>query len=260
MKLFGKIALAVMALLTLESVSAQNDTLLVVSFNLRFGEKASMAQIARFINSTNADLVALQECDWNTSRERAPLQSGVRFINELACMTEMFGIYGKAIDYRGGYYGVGILSRRPIISSKRVLLPCEPGTEQRVMLVAEIEMSDSTRLTFINTHLDVKSDSMRLAQTRFITEYVDNQFVGNIILAGDMNDGYESRALSEGLRSWQTMTGTEYTFSVENPRLKIDHIYVRAPLGVELLSTKVHTEIRLSDHFPIESTFIIKNQ
>ena len=74
-----------------------SDTLKVMTYNLRFGELASMEEIAEFISSENPDLVALQECDWDTARERAPKQNGVKFINELAYRTGMFGSIWKRL-------------------------------------------------------------------------------------------------------------------------------------------------------------------
>ena len=117
-KKFSFIAVAV-AILFCTASFAGDGKLRVMSYNLRFGELATMAEIGSYIKSVDADVVALQECDWDTHRERATHQNGVKFINELAHETGMFGIYGKTIDYRGGYYGIGLLSRYPIIQIGR---------------------------------------------------------------------------------------------------------------------------------------------
>ena len=139
----------------------KGDTLKLMTYNLRFGELASMQQIAEYISSENPDIVAVQECDWATNRKRAPHQNGVKFVNELAYHTGMFGIYGKSINYAGGYYGIGLLSKYPILSYERVLLPNDGRTEQRSMLVADIELPDGEVITFVNTHLEVKTAKMR---------------------------------------------------------------------------------------------------
>ena len=91
--------------------AAQELDLRIMSYNLRFGEIATMKQIGEYIASQQPDLVALQECDWDTQRERAPQQHHVRFVNELGSATGMFTAYGKALDYKGGSYGIGILSK-----------------------------------------------------------------------------------------------------------------------------------------------------
>ena len=112
-------------ILALDAFAGDGQKLKLMSFNLRFGEMASMQDFADVINSESPDIVALQECDWATYRDRAPKQHGVKFMNELAWRTGMFGLYGKAIDYAGGYYGVGILSKFPIVRSERIFLPCD---------------------------------------------------------------------------------------------------------------------------------------
>ena len=66
------------------------DTLKIMTYNLRFGELATMKEIGQYIASETPDIVALQECDWATARKRAPHQNGVKFVNELAYWSGMF--------------------------------------------------------------------------------------------------------------------------------------------------------------------------
>ena len=143
--------------LSMTALSAQTkaDTLKLMTYNLRFGELASMQQIGEYIASENPDIVAIQECDWATKRKRAPHQNGVKFVNELAYYSGMFGVYGKSINYAGGYYGIGLLSKYPILRYERVLLPNDGKTEQRSMLIADIELPGGKVVTFVNTHLTV---------------------------------------------------------------------------------------------------------
>ena len=68
------------------SAVEKGDTLKLMTYNLRFGELASMEQIAGYISSQLPDIVALQECDWATNRTRAPHQNGVKFVNSLHCL------------------------------------------------------------------------------------------------------------------------------------------------------------------------------
>ena len=110
--------------LTLGVAYAQ-DTLRVrvMTYNLRFGELASLEELAHHIKSFKPDLVALQEVDSKTDRKRTPHQKGKDFISELAYHTGMFGLYGKTIDYSTGYYGIGMLSKYPYISVQKIMLP-----------------------------------------------------------------------------------------------------------------------------------------
>ena len=238
------------------SSAEKGDTLKLMTYNLRFGEPASMEQIADYISSEHPDIVALQECDWATNRTRAPHQNGVMFVNELAYHTGMFGIYGKSINYAGGYYGIGILSRYPILRYERVLLPNDGKTEQRSMLIADIELPDGTVITFVNTHLEVKTAQMRIEQVQFIEKYLKGR-KNQIFLAGDMNaipDSEEMRMLRE---NWMDLTNKVFTYHTSKPEINIDYIYSKPSKNVELLGTEVREDIKLSDHFPVISTIVL---
>ena len=253
----GGLLIAVVCL-SVSTLGAQNvDTLNIMTYNLRFGELASMEDMAAFINEVKPDIVALQECDWKTKRERAPLQNGKAFVNELAYFTEMFGLYGKAIDYKEGYYGIGILSKYPVVRSERIFLPNpKPETEQRVMLVADIELPDKMILTFICIHLEVLSLKAREEQVQFINEWIKNA-KNPVILAGDLNATPTEKEIENGFSDWREMTGTECTFSTSDPRIKIDYIFGYPENNMEMISTKTHTECMLSDHFPVSSVISI---
>lgn len=239
-------------------LSAQTTELNVMTFNLRFGELASLEEMASYISAQQPDIVALQECDWKTNRERAPKQAGKAFVNELAYHTGLFGIYGKAIDYRGGYYGIGILSKYPIIKSERVLLPNpNPKNEQRAMLIAEIEMPDQSVLTFISTHLEVSSAAARKAQINFINERI-KQIKTPIILAGDLNAIPTSEEIQQGFAKWFNATDTVLTYSTMKPEIKIDYIYGYPKEKFSLVKTAVDTDCKLSDHFPVSSVIRMK--
>lgn len=241
--------LTIFVLLLLQgSLCAQSRELRIMSYNLRFGELATMEQIGRYIAQEDPDLVALQECDWDTCRERAPKQHHVRFVNELGQITGMFTAYGKALDYKGGYYGIGILSKYPIIRTERVLLPHNGRAEQRVMLVVDVEMPDRKTVTFACTHLEVSSSEARYEQAGFINAYFARPAYPTF-LAGDMNAAPESpemqRLTGDG---WQALTNLDPTYPANAPTIKIDHIFYRGAEPLKLKRTVTGKDNRLSDH------------
>lgn len=251
--------LSVLLLSTVLLVTAQQTELRVMTYNLRFGELASLEDMAHYISSQQPDLVALQECDWKTNRTRAPRQAGKAFVNELAYHTGLFGVYGKAIDYAGGYYGVGILSKYPIIKSERIFLPNpEPKKEQRVLLVAEIELPDKSVITFLSTHLEVSSPEARLAQIEFINSRV-KEIKTPVVLAGDLNAIPSSNEITKGFSHWFNATDTTPTYSTYKPEIKIDYIYGLPKEKFRLIHTKTDTSCTLSDHFPVLSVIKLIN-
>ena len=104
----------------------------VMTYNLRFGELASLEEIANFINTEKPDLVALQELDWMTERDRTPHQHHKDFITELGYRTGMFSLYGKTISYANGLYGIGILTGKPYVNVKKIILPKAERVESLV--------------------------------------------------------------------------------------------------------------------------------
>lgn len=238
------------------SAAEKGDTLKLMTYNLRFGELASMEQIAGYISSQQPDIVALQECDWATNRTRAPHQNGVKFVNELAYHTGMFGIYGKSINYAGGYYGIGLLSKYPVLRYERVLLPNDGKTEQRSMLIADIELPDGQVITFVNTHLEVKTAQMRIEQVQFINEHLKD-CPNQLFLAGDMNATPDTEEMEMLRQGWTDLTDRVYTYSTSKPQIKIDYIYAKPAENVELLGTAVKEDVMLSDHFPVISTIVL---
>lgn len=251
-----KIIILTIALFIGICASAQ-DTLKVMSYNLRFGELASMEEIGAAISAENPDIVMLQECDWATYRERAPKQNGVKFINVLTNTTGMFGIYGKSINYRGGYYGIGLLSRYPIIRSERIFLPNDGKKEQRSILIADVELPSGRIITVASTHLEVSSAELRIEQVKFINKLAKkNQHP--FILAGDMNAEPDSEEMARFRQCWKDCTTRELTYSTYKPTMKIDYIYARPVSKVEMLETERITRYpELSDHFPVKSTIVI---
>src|SRR5699024_3939136 len=69
------------------------EPLKVLSYNLRFGELASLKELADFIKDQNPDVVALQEVDSRTFREDAEHQNDKDFATELGFYTKMFPAY-----------------------------------------------------------------------------------------------------------------------------------------------------------------------
>ncbi|AQS41905.1 MAG: Endonuclease/Exonuclease/phosphatase family protein [Candidatus Tokpelaia hoelldobleri] len=184
------------------------------------------------IKNIGADVITLSEIDNKTARSKK--------VDQLKAIAEANGLYyafGKALDFDGGEYGVGILSRYAITHSQTIRLPSGEA-EQRVVLLAQISKPGfDSPLIIMATHLDWKKDpAIRLEQVRHILEVsigdVSSDFkdISSSIklLAGDFNSVRNERPLKEieyffnpvrkdGVddRSWPAV----------NPAIDIDHIF-----------------------------------
>lgn len=253
MTLLKNILIITAILFSFNSMFAKSDTLnlKVMTYNLRFGELASLEQIASHIKSFNPDFVALEEVDVNTTRDRAPKQNGKDLISTLAYETGLFGSYGKTINYAGGYYGIGILSKYPVIDLKKILLPNPENKEPRALLVGTFEVGKDT-IMFATTHLDVNSAATREKQAEFIQNYLkDSKYP--VILGGDFNAKPSEIAIKDIFdKKWFNATNTDLTFPAWKPTIKIDYIFCLPKNDWKIIRTQA-VQSCLSDHLPVVS-------
>ena len=242
--------------------------LTVMTFNLRFGERASLDSIAAEIKAANPDFVALQEVDVNTARTAAPDMNGKDMLTELAARTGMFGLYAPAMTFAGGYYGVGILSRHPCVKSAVHELPNPAGVEPRVMLQGDFRLNGHRPVTFCSTHLDVKSADTRHQQINHIRGILAPEqapadtlnakkccgantdaakFFHPTIIAGDFNATADEPALQTLCEFADPVSCSDATFPVEAPTRKIDHIYALPRCHATLLDSAASLNT-VSDH------------
>jgi len=98
---------SLLLLATFSSIAAAPGahTVRVLTYNIHHGEGMDgffdLPRLARIIEATGADLVALQEVDQGTQRS-----SGVNELTELARLTRFHPAFGKAMDFQGGGYGM----------------------------------------------------------------------------------------------------------------------------------------------------------
>lgn len=233
-----------------ESDNSEGYPLKVLCYNLRFGELASLEELAEYIKSENPDVVALQEVDVRTNRDRTPHQNGKDFITELGYLTGMLTAYGRTIDYSEGYYGIGILSKYPFEQTRKIMLPIPEGSrEQRALLLADVELPGGKRFTFGSTHLDHSSSDVRKVQVEALNDALaDNPLP--LIVAGDFNARPDSPEMKNGMKNFEQACSPGFTIPVDKPKSKIDYIFY-APSNRWKVKSSETPHITLSDHLPV---------
>ena len=191
---------------------------------------------ANVIAQHKPDVVALQELDSMTGRSEHRYQLG-----ELASRTQYYPVFGSAIDYDGGKYGVGILTRELPLSTKRIPLP---GEEPRVLLVVEVH-----DYVIACTHLDLEEEQ-RLASVPLVVEEAQC-WQKPFILAGDWNDTLDSELLQEMTMYFNIHSGNEATYPADEPQECIDYIATFKGRTVETIESHVIDEPAASDHRPV---------
>lgn len=253
------ISLAVLMMLLSGGLFAQEKVITVMTYNIYHGEMAyergesNLKAVARLIKKHRPDFVALQEVDSLTGRS-AVLNDGVaqNLIQELAAMTDMDGYFGKAIDYDGGGYGEGLLSRHggtPITYT----LPNPEGGESRALLTLQSEVPGIGPLTFAGTHLCHQFEANKIAQAKAIVDIFSGSDVP-VLMGGDFNFRPESAPydiISGSFGDAALIMGTpRETISYEQPRSRIDYIFLSPESNWEVLEVAVLRK-DFSDHMPV---------
>lgn len=232
------------ALMSLSAFS--QDTLKVMTYNIRNGngmdKVRSYERIADVILKQDPDVVAIQELDSMTKRSNQTYVLG-----EVAKLTRMHDYYGPAINYSGGKYGVGILSKKqPLKVSQHPL----PGRgEKRTFLMAEFE-----DYIFCCTHLALTEEDRMLSLN--IIDSIAACQTKPFIIAGDMNAEPGSDFVNHLKKNYHIFNNLKQaTWPAPEPKQTIDYIAMWKPTseGFANVATWVVDEPVASDHRPIMS-------
>ena len=233
-----------------------NDTITVMTFNLHAGHDASLQQIGQLIKQYQPDFVALQEVDQNTHRSNCPHQNGRDFITELAYYSGMQGLFGPTIKFSGGLYGIGLLTRHQFVDVHNIKLPHPVARmEQRGLLEGTFILPDGDTIMVACTHLEAFDSVSRAAQAPFILDYFAHS-THPVILAGDLNASPDDPVIGLLTSQWLDCTAGDFTFSVKNPKEKIDYILARPIQAWHTIESRV-IPVEMSDHYPVIATLVI---
>ena len=230
----------------------------IMTFNVMHCEgmdhRLDIARTAARINAEAPDFACLQEIDWRTARV-----SGVDEPAELARLTGMHATFAKAIFYRGGQYGVMMLSREKPVGVVQLPLP---GKEPRVLLVCEFR--DCVVAT---SHLSVSGKAEREASVPIIRKAFAD-YSKPLFFTGDWNATPNSevlRAFADFLVVVSDQTGRTYhgnskygpqgEFLDKTPYC-IDYVAVDKghARDFEVVDTHVVEDRATSDHAPVVAT------
>lgn len=198
------------------------------------------ARTASVIIQEKPDVVAIQELDSVTGRSK-----GAYVLDELAKLTGMHATYAPAIDYDGGKYGIGILSKKQPLHVYRYALP---GREEaRTLLVVEFK-----QYVYACMHLSLTEED-RIASLSIIREATSG-FDKPVFIAGDWNDTPNSPFIQELQKDFRILSTTEKpTCPADEPKECIDYIAVKKdckPMFYSFSSNIVSAAVE-SDHRPV---------
>ncbi|HQB42381.1 MAG TPA: endonuclease/exonuclease/phosphatase family protein [Polyangiaceae bacterium] len=219
------------------------DGLRFMTFNIQHGANASLDAIAEAIRNENPDIVGLQEVDVDAQRSGHVDQPRV-----LSQRTGMAAAFQFSLTFSsGGYYGLAVLSRFPIVSTSKRLL--SSTGEQRILMRVDV-LTEHALLPVGVTHLGLTA-SERKTQVSEILEDLGSE--GFAVLMGDMNaqpGDEEMKSLASAMNdAWLESSGQGFTFPVDTPTKRIDYIFLGnnwpSPTQAHVPTTKT------SDHRPV---------
>lgn len=224
---------------------AQGQTALrLMSYNVRnargMDNVRNVERTADVIRLERPDVVAVQEVDSMTRR------SGGRYVlGEIAEATGMNATFAAAIDFDGGKYGIGLLSKSTPLRVSRFALPGRE--ERRALLVAEFD-----DYVYCCAHLSLTAED-RLKSMEIIRQATAD-YDKPVFLAGDFNAEPESEFIAALQNDFTLLCVPDAaTFPADAPKRKLDYIAVRKPKGEECVvkEAKVVGGTQASDHLPI---------
>ena len=225
------------------------ETLRIMSYNIRNGRgmdnKVDYPRIAEVIQKNAPDVVALQELDCRTSRSQ-----GVDVLSEIATILGMYPTYGAAIDFQGGKYGVGILSKEKPIRVETTPLPGRE--ERRALLCVELE-----NYVVFCSHWSLTEED-RNSTVAIITNKT-KQYTKPVFLCGDFNAHSEEDSILSLKMDWAILSADAPTFPANSPDERIDYICATDPNDAiseetwqkSVLASSVVNAPNESDHRPI---------
>ena len=204
--------------------------------------------IADTIQKCEADIIGLQEM--RDQSQDPEYQAQTKMIAEK--LGYPYYYFAEAIRFDGvNPYGNALISRYPIVSAETVLIP-DPEIkkydgyyETRCLLKAVIDVGDG--LNVLVSHFGLNPDEHENA----VETVIANISKTHCVLMGDFNmepDNPILHPLMQKLRDTaQYFPVPKCSFPSDNPRVKIDYIFVSKDLSVQRADIP---EIISSDHRP----------
>jgi len=246
----------------LVSPPANASEVTVVSYNIRWRTGAELEQIASWLKTKHALIIALQEVD--RARQRTGRTNNARALAESLGMYYAWAAPPADKKDQEEETGVELLSAYPLTDITPIVLPHKGPGRWRTAIGATIKLG-STTIRVYSVHSETRMPlAQKLDQYRAAIEDLA-RFPKSMpaIVMGDLNSW--EPATGEALRKLFTRENfstpfpdDETTFKrsavVFDVELKLDWIWLR---GVTAKSYGIDRSFTVSDHFPLWTEFSI---
>lgn len=162
------------------------------------------------IKKMNADIICVQGVDKETERSE-----GIDQLNMLAQKGGMHDYFAKAIDYKGGEFGVGILTKDEPLAVDRYQMPGK--SEMRAAMVVEYPKFVVASTNF-DTDMAKRIEALQTLQTK-LSAYDKPAFLAGYFNEGDLESDF-FKAVKE---NWNLLSADKST-EVAGKKRRLDFI------------------------------------
>lgn len=241
------------------------NSIRIVTWNIDRG--AALSTIASELQQNPADLLLLQEVDWNAARS-----GHLDIANELASRLQLNASYGIEFEELGqgdqAYIGQATLTRLPIKTSRVLRFHSQSGfwkphswipssmpllqrrLGSRIALITELQFAGRPLLVY-NLHLESRSAGhLQLEQLDEVLADIAQYPPGtSVIIGGDLNTKYFPSLYLHKLEKagFHSATGRQIERTHEI-MMTLDWIFAR---GILIEEGRVRRDLKGSDHYPI---------
>jgi len=183
----------------------------------------STLDIARMMLDSGVDAVAL--CELDSCNLRHAAFQAMEFAEAMSAdtmETPWSCRYGSAMQWNGGSYGTGVVTRSAMTDGFDIRLPKGNGYEPRVCVVAE-----TASYVIAAVHLDHSSEEVRMEQAGLVTDELKRRYRRSrkpVFLCGDLNATPDSPTLSLLSKDWDVLSAPSPTYPSHDPVKCIDYI------------------------------------
>lgn len=205
--------------------------------------------VASVLKDLDADVVGLNELDCLNKRHNV---YQMQVFAEQRMGPEWEWHYQPAMEYKGGTYGNGVMTRLgPVTGRWGDYLPVDPGSEPRAFCVIE-----TAGFVAVSAHIDNSTAQSAVLAVAGLNEAITARYGTSdklVVLMSDTNTRKGTDAMNEMLKCW-TIAGTDNRFDyvlVLNNRAKY-----RVVSSAVISRSNAGDVSTASDHYPVYADII----
>ena len=228
-----------------KSSSHETKVYKIASYNVRnakgMDNVTDFDRVSKVITDMDAETIAIQELDSATVRS-----NGKVVLDELTVRTGMHASFNGSIEFQGGKYGIGILSKEKPLRTEAVELPGRE--EKRSLLLVELE-DYVVGCTHLSLNEEDRQSSMEIIQNH-TAKYTSKP----VFLVGDLNASPDSEEIAYLSENWIMLNDpNEPTFPSDTPNVTIDYLLLKKNdnFSHSVITAEVVDEPMASDHRPL---------